>query len=130
MQTLAYQVVALTFALINNGIFEDLIDFECFEPAIAQLKKGRCQDSIGLCTDAITNLDGECKSYLRDMLNQKANDTSLVNNEWHWNHVPAWLIPKENQGDVVTVGAFRPIHIITALQKLYLRCLYVLIKMH
>ena len=41
-----------------------------------------------------------------------------------------WLSPKLSAENSIAVQNFRPIHISTVLNKLYLRCLYMLVKMH
>ena len=95
------------------------------------LKMGRCQDNLGLCSEAVQHLSDHGKEWLLKTFNEKANSTNISEGEdWHWKHIPVWLIPKMSLDKTIDVSQFRPIHVLTIFHKLYLICLYNLVKNH
>ena len=73
----AYQVVALTMILIQQGCYEQLIDCNVFRHALGQIKLGRCCDSIGMAAEGFKHISNDTKDYLINMFNNRANLTNV-----------------------------------------------------
>ena len=129
LSTLAYQVIAVVMAMVIDGTFNHLISGTVLEAALDGLKDGKCCDSTGLVAEPLAKLSENSKDILLSLFNNRINSTNLDQDNddvgGSWRHVPAFLIAKFPLA--IKCEDWRPIAIIAVIQKLFLRCIVILL---
>ena len=112
-----------------DGTWQPLFSIVTLDKAINGLKTRKCRDEGGLVSEVVQSLGDKGKDVLLELFEARAADTSSnpeadLKDSWH--DLPAILIEKSS--GACTVDDFRPIHILYVLQKIYLRCLYLVVS--
>ena len=129
MTNLALQVTALCMCLRLENTWKPIFDITILDKAINGLNPRRCQDESGLVADVLVSITDKGKNMLQDLFEERANNTDLSTTaDDAWYNLPAILIEKCSGAS--GVDQFRPIQILFVLQKVYLRCLYLVISQY
>lgn len=126
MKLLCMQVTALTMCLRLENTWRPLFTMDILDKAIGGLKPMRCQDGSGMVSEVVQALGSKAKETMLALFEDRASDTCM--DQWDddpWNHLVAVLIAKTK--GTCSVDQFRPIHVLYVLQKVYHRCLYIIL---
>ena len=127
LKYLCLQVTALVMCLRLESTWQPLFSLDFVLGAVKGLKAGKCPDDSGLVSEVVQNISLNGLDVLAGLFEERAANTAMDTwNDDSWANLHAFLLAKSK--GTCQVECFRPIHVLFVLQKVYHRCLYMMLS--